>query len=138
MTEYEIADLAASRAFEIQGVWSLLQTQMSMVTDILQQYMSILFGYIVAAYLIGANLSRRQVWIFTTLYIMWQVWMIMIMIGRSVLTAQFAENLRELVDTTTPLTTTIPVFIVTSSALLAAALFASLYFMWSIRHPRTE
>ena len=61
MTEYEIADLAASKAFQLQGVVSLFQTAVTMTTDIIQQYMSILFAYIIAAYFIGANLGRRQV-----------------------------------------------------------------------------
>ena len=46
MTEYEIADLAASKAFELQGGVSLFQTQITMIADGIQQYMSILFGYI--------------------------------------------------------------------------------------------
>jgi hypothetical protein len=71
MTEYEIADLAASSVFELQGQVSLFQTAVSMISDIVQQYMGILFGYIVAAYFIGASLGRRQVWVFTSLYVMW-------------------------------------------------------------------
>ena len=61
MTEYEIADLAASKVFELQGGVSLFQTAISMTTDIVLQYMNILFAYIIAAYFIGANLGRRQV-----------------------------------------------------------------------------
>jgi hypothetical protein len=53
-----------------------------MMTDIIQQYMAILFGYIVAAYFIGASLTGRQAWILTTLYAMWQIWMIGVIAGR--------------------------------------------------------
>jgi len=54
------------------------------------------------------------------------------------LMAQLAEQFHELLGTTTALITTVPAVTATSSALLVAALFASLYFMWNIRHPKTE
>ena len=67
MTEYEIADLAASKAFELQGMLSLLQVQMGTNGDGIQIFMSILFGFPAAAYFIGAGLERRQILVFSAL-----------------------------------------------------------------------
>jgi hypothetical protein len=138
MTEYEIADLAASKAFQLQGGVSLFQTAISMVTDIIQQYMNILFAYIIAAYFIGANLSRRQVWVLTTLYGMFQTWMIVAIIGRGYILGRIVEDFIELQGSSEALVVLPTALRITSVALLVAVLFASLYFMWSVRHPKTE
>jgi hypothetical protein len=138
MTEYEIADLAASKAFQLQGGVSLFQTAISMMTDIIQQYMNILFAYIIAAYFIGANLSRRQVWVLTTLYGMFQTWMIVAIIGRGYILGRIVEDFIELQGSSEALVVLPTALRITSVALLVAVLFASLYFMWSVRHPKTE
>jgi hypothetical protein len=138
MTEYEIADLAASKAFELQGVIALFQTAISMMTDIVLQYMNILFAYMIAAYFIGPNLGRKQVWVLTTLYVLFQTWMIVVILGRGYLIGQIVEGLQEL-QGSSPVLEGLPLAIRTTSVvLLVAVLFASLYFMWSIRHPKTE
>jgi hypothetical protein len=138
MTEYEIADLAASKAFQLQGGVSLFQTATSMTTDIVLQYMNILFAYIIAAYFIGANLGRRQVGVLTTLYVLFQTWMIVIIIARGYLVLKTGEALQELLGPS-EVPMVLPMAItITSVAILVAVLFASLYFMWSIRHPKTE
>jgi hypothetical protein len=136
MTEYEIADLAASSVFELQGQVSLFQTAVSMMTDIVQQYMGILFGYIVAAYFIGASLGRRQVWVFTSLYVMWQIWMMGVIASRGYLAVLLLDELQDSVSSTSVPFGISSVLTTTSLALLVAALFASLYFMWSVRHPK--
>jgi hypothetical protein len=138
MTEYEIADLAVSKAFQLQGGVSLFQTATSMTTDIVLQYMNILFAYIIAAYFIGANLGRRQVGVLTTLYVLFQTWMIVIIIARGYLVLKTGEALQELLGPS-EVPMVLPMAItITSVAILVAVLFASLYFMWSIRHPKTE
>ena len=138
MTEYEIADLAASRAFELQGGVSLLQAQIAILADGVQQYMSILFGYIAAAYFIVGNLGGRQAGVFTTLYVMWQVWMISAIGVRSFLLQLIVEDLQEIVATPAALTYAPAVLNPALTSLLLAALLASLYFMWNVRHPKTE
>ena len=138
MTEYEIADLAASKAFELQGMISLFQTAISMMADIVLQYMNILFAYMIAAYFIGPNLGRRQVWVLTTLYVLFQTWMIVVILGRGYLIGQIVEELQELQGSSAALEGLPLAIRTTSVVLLVAVLFASLYFMWSIRHPKTE
>jgi hypothetical protein len=138
MTEYEIADLAASKAFQLQGGVSLFQTAISMMTDIVLQYMNILFAYILAAYFIGANLGRRQVGVLTTLYVLFQTWLIVIIMARAHIMLEIGEALQEHLGPS-EVTMVLPMAITTTSvAILVAVLFASLYFMWSIRHPKIE
>lgn len=57
MTEYEIIDAIVSLRADIAGH--------SM------NYVSVLFAYIVAAYLVGSKLSRFQVSMVTLLYVIW-------------------------------------------------------------------
>ena len=139
MTEYEIADLAASKIFQIQGQISLLQVQVGTIADGIQQFMTILFGYIAAAYFVGSTLERRQMWIFTGIYVLWQFWVIAtIAIKGNVLYLQL-DRLTDFQGTITVLGDTVPVLIRgTLIMFLLAALIASLYFMWSIRHPKTQ
>jgi hypothetical protein len=138
MTEYEIADLAASSAFKLQGQVSLFQTALTMMTDIIQQYMGMLFGYIVAAYFIGASLTKRQVWILTTLYVMWQLWMIGVIGGRGYLARLILESMQEGQGINSTVAD-LPIMLTTTAlGLLVAALAASLYFMWCVRHPKSE
>jgi hypothetical protein len=139
MTEYEIADLAASKTFEIQGVVSLLQVQIGSLSDAIDQFMYALFAFLVAAYFVGASLNRRQMWVFTGLYTMWQIWLLTALVARSVLFGEIVYSLEKLVDSSSPFLTRMPGALSSVSLfLLTTALIASIYFMWSVRHPKTE
>ena len=141
MTEYEIADLAMSRQLEIQGLGDNLMTMIGLVADAITQYMSVLFAYIGVAYFVGAKLSRVQLWIFTVLYVFWQLLTVSAIGFRAVSGALMAGRLEELLEEA-------PRQFDASGAsawlgssfvtLLLLALMASLYFMWSVRHLKTE
>lgn len=138
MTEYEVADLAFSRTMQVQGLGALFQAQLDAAGDIIQQFMTVLFGYLVAAHFIGANLSRRQAVIFSSLYVIWQTWAIVLHSVRGVGVRITLEEIRLLRDLP-QMTEIMPQIIaVTQFSLLAAALAASLYFMWDVRRPKTE
>ena len=139
MTEYEIADLAASQAFQIQEQMSLLQVQIGTISEAIQQFMYALFAFLVAAYFVGPSLNRRQVWIFTGLYTVWQIWTLTVLLTRSYLLIEIAEGLEKLVDSSQSLLARMPwALSSTSLFLLTIALIASIYFMWSVRHPEAE
>ena len=57
MTEYEIADLAISRQIEIHSLGGLIFSTLALVSDNVTQYMTVLFGYIAAAYFVGSELK---------------------------------------------------------------------------------
>ena len=139
MTEYEIADLAASKAFELQGSVSLFQVQIASIGDAIQQFMYALFAFLVAAYFVGANLDRRQTWIFTGVYTMWQIYTMSVLAARSFLFIKLSEGLGKMLDPPEPELGWLPWVLGSASLLiLTIALIASLYFMWSVRHAKTE
>jgi hypothetical protein len=130
MTEYEIADLGVSMT-------SMVQAQLASIGDLIQQFMTVLFGYIAAAYFVGANMRKRQVWIFTSLYTVFQAWAIIGIVYRGVLYGLMQEKLYELrgIGEVGEMSFLLRV---TVAGLLVAALLASLYFMRNVRQPKPE
>jgi hypothetical protein len=142
MTEYELADLAYSKQAEIHGLSNILLSMLSLIADNISHYMTVLFGYIAAAYFVGSDLKRAQLWVFTGLYIFWQVWIIVLLVVRGVGVRLTNERLGELM-LGAPRADDIPAGAaswLSGSLVLAllAALAASLYFMWTVRHPKAE
>ena len=139
MTEYEIADLALSKAMQLQGAVSQIQVQMGTIGDGIQLFMAVLFGFLAAAYFIGAELERRHALIFSGLYILWQIWTLAAISTRGVMMVSLTANLAELRGSSDELVANWPQFLVVSLMLiLPGALCASLYFMWSVRHLKRE
>jgi hypothetical protein len=64
--------------------------------------------------------------------------MIVAFVGRGYLVGVIVEEIIELQGYSGALERLPLALRTTSVALLVAALFASLYFMWSVRHPKTE
>ena len=103
--------------------------------------MSVLFGFLAAAYFIGASLNRKQVVIFTVLYTVWQVWTIILHSIRHYSAQITLEKMREIgvLQNTHGMVDFMPSLSgYTQLLLLCAALIASLYFMWDIRHSKGE
>jgi hypothetical protein len=138
MTEYEIADLAASNTSHLIGLGSMIQTQIASMADGIQQFMTILFGYLAASYFVGASLDKRQVWILSTLYVLWQLWVIIAVVARGIFLALVQNRFMELGGNGSVLGSVPDVLRSSAALLLCAALLASLYFMWSVRHPAAE
>jgi len=141
MTEYEIADLALSKTFEAVGLGELYQAQLDSILGLVQQFMSVLFGFLAAAYFIGASLNRKQVVIFTSLYTVWQVWTIIHHTIRHYSAQVTFEKLRELgvIENPHGMTDFLPqLSAFTQFLLLCAALLASLYFMWDTRRSKAD
>ena len=141
MTEYEVADLAFSKIMQIQGVGALFQGQLDSSGALIQQFMTVLFAYIGAAHFVGSTLSRVQVSIFTSLYVLWQSWTILLHTVRNYSARVTLDHLREIGginDSAGEVTELIPQAVgILSLILLLGALAASLYFMWTVRHSKT-
>jgi hypothetical protein len=60
MTEFEIASLELMNFERIKGIAELMQGQGSLIASDGATFTSLLFGYLLAAYFIGVNLSRVQ------------------------------------------------------------------------------
>ena len=138
MTEYEIADLALSTQEGIRRQVGLVQEQASRALSSLSVYFSLIFGYLLAAYFVVANLTRAQNVILTLLYLS------TIFLNRSAfLSIQLGGKdlnmgLMELNPDARPVFILSDAGIVFATAVSAELIVASLYFMWSVRHPKTE
>ena len=124
MTEYEIYEL-------LQGTYEKMNVDASI-------YFTLVSAYLVVAFLVGSHLTRIQLFIVSTLYILWSLGIInSLYIG-----LRAAERLeggliemesRYYVDDGST------AFWVFGFMLIqVTGIFASLYFMWSVRHPKTE
>jgi hypothetical protein len=138
MTEYEIADLALSTQEGFRQQVGLVQEQASLALSSLSVYFSLIFGYLLVAYFVGANLTRAQNVILTLLYLS-----TMILNRSAFLSIQLGgknviKGLIELNPETRPVFFFSDDAIVFATAVSAALIVASLYFMWSVRHPKTE
>ena len=112
----------------------VLQGSLDQAVNILEVFGTLLFGYLMVAYFIGAQLTRVQVGILTTLYLFWVVRLGIVL---NVITIGSQTIIGELRKISPDLILDIP-----SGwgpyAILTLLTLASLYFMWSIRHPKTE
>ena len=136
MTEYEIADLAVSTQAVFFQQLELAQGMGDRALGLLQQFGNLLFGYLLVAYFVGANLTRVQTAILTTLYLAWQARISAVLYGIS---ANGGVLIEEMARTSPDITLRLTVpSLMPTYVLLAGLTLASLYFMWSIRHPKKE
>jgi hypothetical protein len=143
MTEYEIADLALSTQEGIREQISLVQTQiglgqaqLSLVLTGITMFYTLLFGYLIVAYFIGANLTRGQTIMLTLLY------SFTVLVNR-ISGWNAMGRVRELRLDLFQLSPDTPKIALDSDGTITAltvgivALYvASLYFMWDVRHPK--
>jgi hypothetical protein len=134
MTEYEIADLAVSTQELFIQQWQLGQGIGERVYDSIQQFGNLLFGYLMVAYFVGAKLTKVQLAILNVLYLIWQF---RLFLSLRILSGNGNILLGEMRIISPELTPDYP-SILSLYALLTGLILASLYFMWSIRHPKTE
>jgi hypothetical protein len=145
MTEYEQATLTIMKYEHNLSVMARFDSQQEMVAIYGSIYLTLLFGYLVVAYLIGKNLTRVQVSIFNVLYSMSILGSLSIMAGGYAGMATYWEYSQMLLqelghDRVLPLAAGLMSenFIIATMTINFFSLMASLYFMWTIRHPKTE
>ena len=122
MTETELLEIANSTY--------------GLAVDGLSFYMTVTSAYLVAIYLPGSKLTRFQITVISTLYV------IMTSVGTYALDSwlkrgvYYMAKAREL-DADSPIYANpyAPVMLTTA---LVVGIFACLLFMWSIRHPKPE
>jgi hypothetical protein len=98
-------------------------------------YLTITFAYLTIAYLAGKDLSRFQVFSVSTLYIAGAFISLLSCIDNlNFLNAVLQQS--EALQFATPLPTEFWIYYI--APLLIVGVFVSLYFMWDVRHPKTE
>ena len=122
MTEYELLDLV--------GTWKA--DTVSLATS----FVSILFAYILVAYFAGAKLTRSQAVIVTVL----MLWHCSINLFQMQVNQQSIIEYHELIraEWSAPAVRNgmIMKWIIASAGVMS--ILAVLYFMWGVRHPKTE
>jgi hypothetical protein len=150
MTEYEIADLALSSAELITSQYAIGQNQGSLIVDNLTLFYSLLFGYLLAAYAVGKKLSTVQTAILTVLYlaaVIYNRFYGFMLLSQSQIGLSRWDQMVQATSSSELAAATIssPALTAAQSGVLAfvtvfvvLAILASLFFMWSVRHPRDE
>jgi len=123
MTEYELTDVVMSR--------------FGLMTDQASLYFALVSGYLIVAWVVGARLSTIQVSVINGLFVVW-----IVSITQGYVSA--ASAVVELEKAISQIASASPDSIDTYSGTYAFAvvqilgLVASLFFMWNVRHPKTE
>jgi hypothetical protein len=138
MTEFERATLELMEFEKLTGIVEAISYSSELVFESVEFGFTIIFGYLIAAYYIGAKLTRIQVWIFNTFYLA-------LMISNQIaLRASYKSMLvwfdrleSDFSDAYRPFTAT-EEFYATIPFLGVAFVTGSLYFMWSIRNHNIE
>ena len=132
----EITEL--ERGEYIQGWLALMQNQGLLINADTTVLYTLLFGYLLVAYFVGKSLTRAQSMILTALYTV----AFLITLGGITLNGvanlgMYAEMMSICPECEQNPMISIPVIILIVVVNLAM-LTASLYFIWSVRHPKTE
>lgn len=137
MTEYELADIALSTQ---SLFWQQAQTSAAIVELIqaaIDRIATLLFGFLTVTYLVGPKLSRGQATLFCVLYLFWQLRLVFIsgeLFRRlEVVNLEMAHSGQVEIEQMSWVTQGLPTVL-----LLLICVAASVYFMWSIRHPKEE
>ncbi|MEP5569279.1 MAG: hypothetical protein ABJN62_15670 [Halioglobus sp.] len=132
MTEYEIADLALSKQALFWQATQAAQGLSGFLYTLMERFWTVLVGYLLVTYFIGDKLSRVQAAILTVLYLCWLGGLVNHMtMMQTELSANFLSMNALNPDWTPP-----PHSMEFTYLFTATLVTASLYFMWSVRHPR--
>ena len=118
MTEYEIIDL--------------LQQRFSELGSLSTQYFTLVSAYVVTAYLVGSKLSKLQLTIVSTLYVIWAFSNSAAVWNATNTSNYYLTALREM-GSTFPDSTSVPVMYGYLILVQGGSLLGSLYFMWATR-----
>ena len=124
MTEYELGEMLYNT---YDGLWQGSQ-----------MYFTLVSAYLVIAYLVGSKLDKAQNFIVTGLYIVWTVGIIQSQYSTSVQMVGITDLLLSSESTFLPseVGTQTQAGVYSFLVVQALGLFASLYFMWTVRRSK--
>jgi hypothetical protein len=137
MTEFELQQLEYMEIERVQGLLGLIQGQADLIANDATMMSTLLFGYLVVAYFAGAHLTKIQSLIFSALYLTAFLAGMFSATNSALVAVGFQDRFVEVSGLTETPTLT-PLFVLLATILNLSMLLASLYFMWSVRHPKTE
>ena len=122
MTEYELADVIASYSMAAMTAMTL--------------YLTAVTGYLVVAFSAGDRLSTSQVFIVSALFVFVSCFFLYGTAGYFYRALDYVQDLK-LLDPDRRMTLNIET-ISFIAVLELLGIFAALYFMWNVRHPKSE
>ena len=99
-------------------------------------YLSILSGYLIIAYLVGNKLSRMQAGLISTLFFFSTAYCTTILTIWWQRALEFASEANEI--NPERIVSNFQGFVFVTGGLFLLGILACLYFMWDVRHPKTE
>ena len=125
MTEYELAEILHNN---YDGLWQSAQ-----------MYFTLVSAYLVVAYLIGSKLSWGQNAVITGLYLVWVLGVVQAQYTTTMQTLLVSDQLLQMGSLIVPpaAKSEIQAGVYSFMVVQIAGILASLWFMWSCRHPRT-
>jgi hypothetical protein len=125
MTEYEMMDIIVNR--------------FATMTDQAALYFALVSGYLLAAFIVGARLTRLQVFVVNSLFIMWTSGLLMGWSSALGAILDLDAAIRQLeLQTVGSNIDQSAASAYLFSIVQIVGILASLIFMWSVRHPKTE
>ena len=124
MTEYEFASLA----MEAQNT----------VTSVFALFLTIVGGYLLAAWMVGIKLDRTQFIIVTFLFVFVEIQLLVGWFGRWSWFWHYYEQAQALNPLSVPNAEMVPFSIALTGLLMLFTVFGAVKFMWNVRHPKAD
>ena len=122
-------------AYELNDLMMSWFTQMGQDANM---YLALLSGYLIAAYAVGAKLSRVQVVIINSLFVVWTTMHVLSLVGELRAVGKIQDKLLELgaytVQTSQDTSALGSIFVI----IQIVGILAALYFMRNVRRTKTE
>ena len=130
MTEYEISDRIQSLASNIIAMNSAQASHIAI-------YLSVVFGFIVAAYVAGEKLTRLQASICYVVFTLFATLEIFRIVSYGLGTNQLLKQGIEWGADIPAISMDPQVRVIATTAMWSVGAIGALVFMWSVRHPKT-
>jgi hypothetical protein len=121
MTPYEYLDVS--------------QSNLSNAIAIVSLSIAVLSGYVVVAYMVGVKLTRAQVMVLNFNYTLWSFYLLA---SGGVALANGLTRIRKATEMLGETVALVPYSVYFYYCIGLTLIFTSLWFMWSVRRPKTE
>ena len=122
MSEYEIGEM--------------MHAQSAQMWEAGQMYFTLVSAYLVVSYLVGAKLTRAQVIVVTSLYLVWIASVVFGQVSAGATYTQLQVALSEMGSIAVGHVDEAPISMLAFSLVQFVGVIASLWFMSSVRHPK--
>lgn len=116
----------------------MLYNAYSLSTDGAAIYFTLVTAYLATSYVVGNRLTTAQMLIISALYVIWSLGLINVQYTQILAVSGFQRELSAMGGSTLLIEQNTQVATWSFIGVQVSGMLASLYFMWSVRHPKTE